>query len=269
VLWRPESRTWQYTLADVFLPAELRDRLRPESPGEVLLVVHPTLAHVPFEALHVDADRPLGVAAAVRRLPLLTPTAQRAGIERVAAFFDPALNWPAEQAVVGRGVPTAAEWLADLGTQTLGVFAAHGNVGLGGFNGWLTTTDRSQTVTAADLLVKRLEGSVVVFEACWAGRHVGHSAGETLNMTTAAFLAGAAGVIAGLWTLPADPECTGQITADCLAAVDAGVGPAEALRRARERFLAEQDTTICVPGRGGTRMDKAAPWAWAGLCAFG
>lgn len=268
VLWRPESRTWQNTLADVFLPAELRVRLRQEPPSEVLLVVHPTLAHVPFEALHVYADRPLGVAAAVRRLPLLMPTAQQVGIERVAAFFDPALNWPAEQAVVGRGVPTVAEWLTDLGAQTLGVFAAHGDTGLG-LNGWLTTTDRSQTVTAADLLAKRLEGSVVVFEACWAGRHVGHRTGETLNMTTAAFLAGAAGVIAGLWALPADPECTGQITADCLAAVGAGLGPAEALRRARERFLAERNKTVRVPGGGGTRMDKAAPWAWAGLCAFG
>jgi len=268
VLWRAESRTWQNTLADVFLPPELRERLRQESPGEVLLVVHPMLSHVPFEALNVDADRPLGVAAAVRRLPLLTPTAEQVSIERVAAFFDPALKWPSEQAVVGHGSPTVAEWLADLGAHTLGVLAAHGDAGPG-FSGWLTTTDRLQTVTAADLLAKRLEGSVVVFEACWAGRHVGHRTGETLNMTTAAFLAGAAGVIAGLWALPADPECTGQITADCLAAVGVGVRPAEALRRARERFLAERDTTVRVPGGGRVRMDKAAPWAWAGLCAFG
>jgi len=259
VLWCPESRTWQNTLADVFLPPELRDRLRQESPGEVLLVVHPTLAHVPFEALNVDA---------LRRLPLLTPTAEQVCIERVAAFFDPALNWPGEQAVVGHGSPTVTEWLANLGARTLGVFAAHGDAGPG-FTGWLTTTDRSQTVTAADLLAKGLEGSVVVFEACWAGRHVGHRTGETLNMTTAAFLAGAAGVIAGLWALPADPECTGQITADCLVAVGAGVGPAEALRRARERFLAERDVMVRVPGGGRVRMDKAAPWAWAGLCAFG
>ena len=84
-----------------------------------------------------------------------------------------------------------------------------------------------------------------------------------------AFLAGAAGVIAGLWALPADPQCTGRITADCLAAVGAGVGPAEALRLARASFLAERDTTVRVPGQGGARMDKAAPWAWAGLCAFG
>jgi CHAT domain-containing protein len=165
-------------------------------------------------------------------------------------------------------VPTVAEWLADLGAQTLGVFAAHGDAGPG-FSGSLTTTDRSQTMTAADLLAGRLEGSVVVFEACWAGRHVGHRTGETLNMTTAAFLAGAVGVIAGLWALPADPECTGQITADCLAAVGAGIGLAEALRRARERFLAERDTTVRVAGGSGARMDKAAPWAWAGLCAFG
>jgi len=191
VLWRPESRTWQNTLADVFLPPELRDWLRQESPGEVLLVVHPTLAHVPFEALNVDADRPLGVAAAVRRLPLLTPTAEQVCIERVAAFYDPALNWPGEQAVVGYGSPTVTEWLADLGAHTLGVLAAHGDAGPG-FTGWLTTTDRSQAVTAADLLAKGLQGSVVVFETCWAGRHVGHRTGETLNMTTAAFLAGAA-----------------------------------------------------------------------------
>jgi CHAT domain-containing protein len=148
------------------------------------------------------------------------------------------------------------------------VLAVHGDPGLG-FSGLLTTTDRSQTVTAADLLAKRLDGSVLVFEACWAGRHIGHRTGETLNMTTAAFLAGATGVIAGLWALPADPECTGQITADCLAAVGAGVGPAEALRRARERFLAEQNTTVRLPGGSGAQMDKVAPWAWAGLCSFG
>jgi hypothetical protein len=50
-------------------------------------------------------------------------------------------------------------------------------------------------------------------------------------MTTAAPLAGADGVIAGLWALPADPECTGQIVADCLDAVRGGAAPAEALRQ--------------------------------------
>ncbi|MHB1594781.1 MAG: hypothetical protein ACYCO9_17820 [Streptosporangiaceae bacterium] len=107
----------------------------------------------------------------------------------------------------------------------------------------------------------------------------GYPTGETLNMTTAALPAGAASVIGGLWALPAwsfacgrcqlNRHCTGKITADCLAAVLAGVRPAEALRRARERFLADRHATVRVPGGGGAHMERAAPWAWAGLCAFG
>jgi tetratricopeptide (TPR) repeat protein len=189
VLWSPEARTWQHVLADVFLPRELREFARNtagrKSAGEVLLVVHPTLAHLPFEALHVEPDRPFGVAAAVRRLPLLRPSAHRVHIKQVTSFFDPALLWPREQAVVGTGVSSAVTWLAGLGPHTLGVFAAHGNAGAG-FDGWLTTTDRSHIVTAADLLLNSLDSSVVVFEACWSGRHVGHRSGETLNVTTAA-----------------------------------------------------------------------------------
>jgi tetratricopeptide (TPR) repeat protein len=267
MLWRPGAREWQHSLADVFFPLDFRNHVSQEPPSEALLVVHPTLAHVPFEALYVDADRPFGVAAAVRRLPLLRPSAHQGRLEGVAAFFDPALRWPSEQAVVGVGVPSAATWLASLGPHRLGVFAAHGHAGAG-FDGWLTTTDRSQVVTAADMLLKDLEGSVVVFEACWAGRHAGHRNGETLNVTTAALLAGAASIVAGLWALPADPECTGRITADCLTALNEKVSPAEALRRARERFLSEPAATVRVPG-SAERMQQSAPWAWAGLCAFG
>jgi hypothetical protein len=267
VLWRPESRNWQSTLADVFLPPELRNHVVHEPPGEVLVVVHPTLAHIPFEALRVVPGQLLGVTSAVRRLPLLTPTAHQVRIEQVAAFFDPALRWPAEQAVVGPGMPSAARWLAELDTHTLGVFAAHGDAGPG-FDAWLTTTDRSQTVTAANLLEKRLDGSVIVFEACWAGRHIGHRTGETLNMTTAALLAGAAGVVAGIWALPADPASTGEICSSTLAAMLQGAPPAEALRRARERFLSDQPATVGVPGTDEW-MEESAPWAWAGLCAFG
>ncbi|MBV9484806.1 MAG: CHAT domain-containing protein [Frankiaceae bacterium] len=267
VLWRPAARSWQHVLGDLFLPSALGDHLAQGPPGDLLLVVHPTLAHLPFEALKIPGQGPLGVAAAVRRLPLLAQSEHQIHLTADVAFFDPAHRWPAEQAVVGAGEPSVGAWLAAIGAGTLGVFAAHGNPGAG-FDGWLTTADQSGIVTAADLLLENLAGSAFVFEACWAGRHVGHRSGETLNMTTAALLSGASSVIAGLWALPADPDCTGQITADCLAAIKRGTRPAEALRRAREQFLAIPTETFAVPG-SAERMERSAPWAWAGLCAFG
>jgi tetratricopeptide (TPR) repeat protein len=269
LLWRPEKTTWQQSLAEIFLPPKLRHWLETAlNPAELALLVHPTLSHVPFEALQATPSRPLGVAAAVRRLHSPMPDVGLARCEHTTAFFDPALNWSPEQQVVGPGVPSAADWLEQLGTNTLAVFGAHGDASAG-FEAWLRTTDRAQLITAADMLAIGLHGSVVVLEACWAGRHVGHRSAETLNMTTAALLAGAAAVISGLWALPANPACTGRLVADCLRLIRSGTAPAEAQRQARERMLARHEETVDVPGSEGECMSLSAPWAWAGLCVYG
>lgn len=268
ILWRPEMTTWQDGLALLFLPATLRTWVTNRTGPELFVIAHPTIAHVPFEALHVAPLRPLGAAAAVRRLPVPVLTAEHAKCDRVVAFFDPSLDWSPERHAVGWGVASLEEWLSDIEPNTLAIVGAHGEAATG-FGGWLTTTDRADVFTAGDLLTKSLSRSVVILEACWAGRHVGHRTGETLNMATSALLAGAAAVIAGLWALPADPACTGRIAAECMRRVSDGVRPAEAFRVARARYLADAETPVRVPGNAVERMSAMAPWSWAGLCAYG
>lgn len=268
ILWDPSATRWQRTLGDLLLPSALAAWLESAGRRDLLVVAHPTVAHIPFEALLLPSGRLVGVAAATRRLPVPVPTAEKATCRRLTAFFDPALDWSPEEGVAGLGERSLTSWLEGLAPKTLAALGAHGEAAPG-FEGWLSTTDRRSIVTAADILTKRLNGSVVMFEACWSGRHLGHRTGETLNLTTATLLAGAASVIAGLWALPADPRCTGRIAAECIRHLRVGIRPSEALRRARSVYLEDPPVDLQVPGREGARMAATAPWAWAGICAFG
>jgi hypothetical protein len=86
--------------------------------------------------------------------------------------------------------------------------------------------------------------------------------------TTVALLAGATDVIAGLFALPADDATTGRIAGHTLRELQTGVPACEALRCARAAYWSSRPTSVTVPG-GDAEMPGDAPWAWAGLCAYG
>src|SRR5690606_7264430 len=123
---------------------------------------------------------------------------------------------------------------ADAATTILGPsrriwVCAHGSVStvLGGA---LRTSDGERVLDAADLLHADLTGSTLILEACWAGRNFGHPFGEAHSLGTAALIAGAAEVIAGLFPLPISPLSTGQLIASVHTALQGGLTAGTALR---------------------------------------
>ncbi|WP_373198366.1 CHAT domain-containing protein [Mycobacterium marinum] len=91
---------------------------------------------------------------------------------------------------------------------------------------------------------------------------------EPLSLATAALLAGAHGLNAGLFALPDDQNCTGRISSAYIAEIRAGRDGSEALRRARWHYWSDPPEAVAVPG-GDDTMPGRAPWAWAGLVTYG
>lgn len=121
---------------------------------------------------------------------------------------------------------------------------------------------------AVDILAHDLTGSIFLFEACFAGRIIGHSYTEPLSLASAALVAGASGVVAGILPLPADPACTG-LHAAVIHHLAGGTAPAEALRLARGEYLADPPAAVRLPGLDTTaRMPGRSPWAWSGAAVF-
>ncbi|MET7771763.1 CHAT domain-containing protein [Nocardia sp. NPDC005366] len=267
VLWRPEVSAWQADLAHILLPNALQDWLVAHPAAAMAVVLPPILSHVPIEALLIG-DTPLGIRAAVTRLPVPTTATMAAAPRDVIAYLDPDLPWTPERAALPNWTDNPAELREALGPAALLMVGCHGESALRA-EGCLVASDGTRVIDAIDMLSQPLTGSVAVLEACFSGRYMGTRAGEQLNLATVCLLAGASAVVAGLFALPADDECTGVITATLLRELQAGTAPAEALRRARETYYNARPQRVRLPGAPGSWMPGDAVWAWAGLCLYG
>ena len=270
VLWEPNARGWQDTLASAFLPQDLVDWLVAHEPAELVIVLPPVLAHVPVEALLIEG-RPLGVIAAVRRLPVVSASRDERDVRAVVAYLDPALPWAHERAACPQATVDGAAFRASLGERQLILIGCHGDSAVR-IEGTLTATGGVRILDAIDLLAQSLRHGVVVLEACFAGRYFGPRTGEQLNLATVALLAGASEAIAGLFALPANDHTTGRIAGHALLELQAGVSAPEALRRARATYWSRRDQLVPRPGPDQNERDVMlgdSPWAWAGLCAYG
>lgn len=269
VLWEPRAREWQTTLADPLIPKQLIAWLLAHRPAELVVVLPSILAHVPLEALLIDGE-PLGVLSAVRRIPVVALSRSTNDTRTVNAYLDPALPWSHERAACPRATADPTLLRAKLGQRQLILIGCHGDSAMRA-EGSLTATDGTPVLDAIDLLSQSLRHSVVVLETCFSGRYLGARAGEQLNLATVALLAGASDVIAGLFALPANDASTGQIAGYALRELSAGTSAPEALRRGRAAYWCRRERPVPLPGADLTNatMQGDAPWAWAGLCAFG
>jgi tetratricopeptide (TPR) repeat protein len=265
-LWSRLERGWQTELTNVFLPEEIRMWLLEYDHPQLAILLPSALAHVPLEALLLE-DIPIGVRAAVTRLPAPTVTVGEAQIGRAVAFLDPALPWGPEKSAMLHFTtyPEGAKTM--LGPERLILLACHGEAA-SGLAGSLVTESGSRVVDAIDILSQSLASSVVVLEACYSGRYFGTRSGEQLSLASVSLLAGASDAIAGLFALPADDNCTGRIVGTLLRELQTGASPAEALRRARADYWLGPPVQLDLPGAPGSSMPADAPWAWAGLVAY-
>lgn len=265
ILWRPEQADWQTRLAHVFVPPPVQDWLAGDGPRSISVLLPPVLTHVPIEALIVG-DLPLGVRAAVARLVAPAAISVPSRVDDVVAYLDPDLEWPAERRTLANPTSSPEEYRSRLASNRLVVAACHGESALRA-EGALVASNGERVIDAIDLLTQPLTHSVIFLEACFAGRYMGHRAGDPLSLATVGLLAGAAAVVAGHFALPADQCCTGTIAGALLHELSAGCPAPEALRRAREAYWRAPPQEIAVPGKIGMVMPGTAPWAWAGLCA--
>jgi len=265
-LWDPRERNWQNDLTNVLLPRPLVDWLR-LGIRELAVYLPPVLNHLPVEALLTD-DVPLGVAAAVTRIPVPGAPTLTQELKEVVAYLDPHFAWTHEKNVLGTWTDDPRLLRAALAKHTLLSVGCHGEHGVRAESA-LVAHSGDRVLDAFDLLARDLTGSVLVFEACHAGRYVGARTGEQLTLATIGLLAKASAVIAGLFALPADDSCTGVIAAHCLGELRSGTPPAEALRRARSAYWQHRPQVVRRPGGNGQQMAGDAPWTWAGLCVWG
>lgn len=266
VLWSPKMRSWQTHLVDVMLPSQVRDWLTTNGSPSLTVLLPPVLAHVPIEALLLRGQ-PVGIRAAVARLSDPTSATIEANPRKTFAYLDPALSWGPERTAVPTFTHDARKLRAALGPNRLLVVACHGESAIQA-EGALISSDGARVADALDLLVQPLTGSVVLLEACFAGRYMGPRTGEPLTLATVSLLAGASSVVAGLFALPADDACTGIIAAHLIRELAAGTPAPEALRRARQMYWSARPDRLGVPGESELFMTGDAPWGWAGLCAF-
>jgi hypothetical protein len=269
VLWEPSARAWQETLVEPLVPEELIAWLVAHRPAELVVSLTSVLSHVPLEALLID-EEPLGVLSAIRRVPVVAISADAADIEAVNAYPDPALPWSHKRIACPDATADPNLLRASLGERQLVLIGCHGDSATRA-EGRLTATDGTPVLDAIDLLSQSLRHSIVVLEACFSGQYLGARTGEQLNLATVALLAGASNVIAGLFALPANDATTGQIAGDALRELAAGTPAPEALRRARGAYWSCRGHKVALPGADPTSvtMPSDAPWAWAGLSAFG
>lgn len=266
VLWVPQNRSWQTHLSQVVLPSPVRRWLTDEESPSLAVLFPPVLAHLPLEALLVDGE-PVGLRAAVARLTVPTTATVRATLGQTVAYLDPALPWTPERLALPGFTHDPRQLRAELGPARLLFVACHGESAVRA-EGALVASDGARVADALDLVAHPLTGSVIVLEACFAGRYMGPRTGEQLNLATVSLLSGASAAVAGLFALPADDSCTGAIAAALFRELAAGTSAPEALRRARWAYWSERPDHLGVPGQPELSMPGDAPWAWAGLCAY-
>jgi CHAT domain-containing protein len=211
------------------------------------------------------------VMCAVRRVPIVAAGRVQPDLSRFTAYLDPALPWSHERAACPQATSDPSALRANLGERRLVLIGCHGESATRA-EGTLTATDGTPVLDAIDLLAQDLHQSVVILEACFSGRYLGARTGEQLNLATVALLAGASGAIAGLFALPANDATTGRIAAHAFRELQSGVDAPEALRRARGAYWSQHDEFVTLPPAasvGDASMPGDAPWAWAGLCAYG
>jgi tetratricopeptide (TPR) repeat protein len=269
MLWRPQLfDRWTTELGISMLPASIVEWVQAASNRTLYLAPHQSLSHIPFEALRIDAS-PLGATVAITRLPYRRIPEQPAPSPNLAiGFVDPILDTAIERrSFHGVLASDCVDLRSRIGPDQLIWICAHGTSDLD-LGGSLRTTSGDRVLDAADLLSVDLSGSAMLFESCWAGRHFGSSFGEATSLATAALIAGASEVGAGLFPLPISPDCTGVIVAAVLAAAATGSGLAVALQMARADHLKRATFAVHLPGHEDTELRSDAPLFWAGLVAL-
>ncbi len=280
LLWRPDqTRRWQRELLNLLLPEEIASLLHTDAIDWVHLMLHRSIAHLPLEACFVG-EVPLGVKANVERHPLYrtmppapsastSPAAASADSQRLG-YADPAIDTGLERQALGAStVNRPSDLYALLGENQLIWLCGHGRLGVD-FLLDLRTEAGERIVDAADLLAASLRGSTLVLESCWSSRHFGRPYAEALTLSSAALLAGASSVVAGLFPLPNDPSTTGRVVSATLTELRRGAYAASALRAARQTYLDEAaGEAVLLPGAARSIPVPAdAPLLWAGLVAL-
>jgi tetratricopeptide (TPR) repeat protein len=167
LLWDPDATTWTRDLSGEILPAAMLHWLRTRPGTPLILLAHPSLAHLPFEALLVDGT-PLGVLCGIRRQPApVFRSAMVAGLIARAGFADPDLRHGPERAAFGEDhlMSTPAAFREALGPGTLIWACCHGETGIG-LDRYLRTDGGARVLDAGDLLGRDLTHSIVVLESC-------------------------------------------------------------------------------------------------------
>ena len=259
------------------VPAGLVGALKEASqPPNLVLCTGNLLGAVPVAALRVG-DSYLAELAYLSVVPSLdlweSLRSRRPGSGTgILAYVDPELPGARrEQAALGRSLPsvtwtTAGELrqkLTDATRYAAVVIAAHGSPPIAATGPHLEGAARAglaqslalgtnDYLTAADLLTAKLPSGLIT-ASCWSGRLPAQTAMETHGIPTAALIAGARWVLAGVVD-------TGGITAGRLMStfyekLSAGTPPAEALHHAHREFL--------------DRRPTAPPGGWASLSVVG
>lgn len=271
LLWDPRrTHGWTRRLADALLPPPAIEWLTAAGQRQLQICAHQSLAHVPFEALSLDGH-PVGSLVAVERVPARVPPDRALSPTKRLGYGDPALDTAAERDALGSVLETEPGALRNrLGPDQLAWVCCHGTAGID-LDARLATSEGQRVLDAGDILGHDLTGTTLVMETCWSGRHFGRPFAEGLTLATAALLAGAASVATGLFPLPANPACTGAITAHLIRSVRRGHAAPAALRAARSAYLTRPPDTIALSDMNGepVSIPGDAPLAWAGLVTVG
>lgn len=265
-LWDPvEFEQWQSGLGAALLDDEILDRLQVAGHGTLYLAPHPSVSHIPYEALMV-AGVPLGATIPILRVPHRTTPARTVGQRTAVGYADPAVSTLLEQREFPASPMPASEFSQAIGPDQLIWVCAHGGAEID-LDNKITDSGGTLVLDAADILARDLTGSSVLLETCWSGRSFGQTHGEALSITTALLLAGASEVVASLFPLPISQSSTGLIAASTLRWLQLGIPAQEALCQARREYLNTASGSIQIAG-ADLELRSDAPLAWAGLVAF-
>ena len=228
-----------------------------------------SINHLPIEALLVNGE-PLGAKHIIERRLGPSTNTNPATPRSTLAFADPLVPTQQQrQAMTTKALAaTPEEFRSRLGPAQDVWICAHGRASTG-LGAVLETTEEDLVIDAAHLLGTNLTGSNLVLESCWAGRQFGRPHSERLSLVTAALLAGAESVTAGLFPLPISQSSTGLLVSLTLEHLSAGMTGPEALHAARSGYLnTATDPIEFESPRGKVSLNRGAPLLWAGLVSY-
>jgi tetratricopeptide (TPR) repeat protein len=245
--------TTQQTLGELYrlLVGPVRDLLAEVDGRQLVVVPHRRLHQLPFHALHDGAGYlaerwAVTLAPTITRTPTAVPAAPPGGhgilVLAVPDAQAPSISteahaltgFPGSRVLVGAEATSTAIRELVPGPGVVHI-ACHGIYRQGNplFSA-LRLADR--WLTSAEILELDLGGALVTLSSCESGRH-STSAAEPVGLARAFLAAGASGAVASQWIV--DDGTTAELMAGMYGQIAAGLGPAEALRRAQLAIMAD------------------------------